>query len=218
MTAFMEFTIPSDAFVLGEILDVNEAKQIELTQFVPIGDVFIPNIWVETDDEEAVRSEVLTSPHIASVERLHGATERVLFQMEWEESVDGLLENLQSHDLAVQRAVSDTKRWKFQLIAAERATFGKFESACEKDGFDLTVTQLSDSIARDSSLYGLTDKQRDSLLLAYNSGYYDSTKSVSIAELSEQVGVSQQALGARLKRGTGSLIENTIGLIGDYDE
>lgn len=72
------------------------------------------------------------------------------------------------------------------------------------------MTRLSNSVARDSALYGLTDKQRNALLEAYEAGYYDVNRTVRLGEISEELEISQQALGALLKRGIGSLTENTI--------
>lgn len=214
MTAFMDFTVPSEAFPLGGVLDADSATRVELARFVPVGEVLVPYFWAETDDDEAVRSEVLASPSVETVAKLDGATGRSLFRVTWAENADGLLDNIRRHDLLVERAVVSDGTWRFKLVAANRETFGEFQAACRADGFDLTVTRLSDSVARDNALYGLTDKQRTALLRAYHAGYYDSKTCVELADVSRGLGISQQALGARLKRGTNALVKNTIAFDG----
>ncbi|MDS0296124.1 helix-turn-helix domain-containing protein [Halogeometricum luteum] len=210
MTALLQFTVQSDEFVLGEALDVDAATYIELTQFVPVGEALIPYFWADTEDDDAVASAVRASEYVESVDKLNGATGRSLFQVRWKPGVDGLLDALETHDLAVQRAICSEGSWRFELIAEDRETFAEFQSTCKEKGLDLTVTRLSDSIARDSALYGLTDKQRNALLEAYEAGYYDVNRTVRLGEISEELEISQQALGALLRRGTGSLIEHTI--------
>ncbi|MDS0300195.1 helix-turn-helix domain-containing protein [Halogeometricum sp. S1BR25-6] len=210
MTAFLDFTIQSNEFTLGEILDVEAATQVELTQLVPVGESLAPYFWADTDDDDAVASEVLASPHVETVSKLDGATGRSLFHVRWKTHVDELFDTLQAHDLAVLRGVGSEGCWKFRLVAENRATFSEFQSACQEKGIRLTVNRLSNSAADNNPIYGVTAKQREALLHAYKSGYYDVNKPVQLGKLSNGLNISQQAFGSRLKRGTGNLIRNTI--------
>lgn len=209
MTAVLDFAIPSDAFAVGTALDVNSATQVELARFVPIGESFLPYFWAETDDADAVRSEVRASPHAESVEKLDGSTGRPLFRVSWTDD-DGFFDTLCRRNLVVQRVTGFDGTWRFKLASDGRETFSEFQLACREDGYPLDITRLSDSTARDSALYGLTDKQRVALLHAFEHGYYDTKRNVTLKEICEGLGISQQALGARLKRGTGALIRSTL--------
>lgn len=181
MTTFLDCTIPSDAFPLGETLEVDAATRVELVQLVPLGETTVPYVWVETDDEEAVAVAVRASPHVATVDTVGASAGRSLFRVTWDGSSNGLLDRLRCHDLDVLRAVCAGGRWEFKLVVDDRTTFAALQSACRDAGLPLTVTRLSNSTARDSALYGLTDKQREALLHAYESGYFDSGTSVGLA-------------------------------------
>ncbi|ELZ30954.1 bacterio-opsin activator HTH domain-containing protein [Halogeometricum pallidum JCM 14848] len=212
MTALLDFGISSDEFVLGRLLDVDAVHRIEFTPFVPVGDGFIPYIWVTTDDHEVFESTVLDSPCVAAFQKLDGARGPTLYRIEWTERLDGLLDILQAHDLAVLQAKTTGSEWRFTLLAESRDVFETFQTHCHRGGFPITVKRLSNSDDRDGLLYGLTEKQRDALLLVFEAGYYTDGENVTLAELSERLDISQQALSARIRRGTSTLISNTIAL------
>jgi predicted DNA binding protein len=65
----------------------------------------------------------------------------------------------------------------------------------------------------------LTDAQHEALVLAYERGYFDSPRGVTLAELGAELGVSQQAVGARLRRGIRRTLARTLtALEGDASE
>lgn len=210
MTAFLDFAVPSDAFALGRALAVDEAVRIDLAQLVPIGGTLVPYVWAETTDDEAFVRAVRSSPHVDTAERLAGSVGPSLFHVTWATRPDGLLDNLRRHELVVQRATAAAGKWRFKLIAEDRSAFGAFQSACREDGVRLDIDRVSTSADRDVGLYGLTAKQRDALLHVYDSGYYDSETRVGLSEVSRGLDINQQALSARLKRGTRALVANTI--------
>ncbi|ELZ30465.1 bacterio-opsin activator HTH domain-containing protein [Halogeometricum pallidum JCM 14848] len=212
MTAFLDFTVPREAFVLGRVLDVDHVGYVELTQFVPTGESLVPFFWAETDDAEAFEAAVTESPQVDELIGLNGVTGQTLYRVEWTSGVDGLLDALQAHDVAVLHASTDGGDWTFRTVAADRETFTRFQTACREKDLPIDVRRLSNSKNRERALYGLTDKQREALLLAYQAGYFEPGTDVRLGDISGELEISQQALGGRLKRGTRALISNTIAL------
>lgn len=58
--------------------------------------------------------------------------------------------------------------------------------------------------------YGLTDAQRTALQRAYELGYFDSPRTVTLDVIGDDLGISRQAVANRLRRGHNRLIEATI--------
>lgn len=210
MTAFLDFTVPREAFVLGRVLDVDHVGYVELTQFVPVGESLVPFFWAETDDSEAFEAAVTDSPRVAELTGLDSVTGQTLYRVVWESGVDGLLDALQAHDIAVLHASTGDGDWSFRTAAADREAFTRFQAACRGKDLPIEVRRLSNDTNCEQALYGLTEKQRDALLLAYRAGYFDPGTDVQLRDISERLEISQQALGGRLKRGTRALICNTI--------
>lgn len=56
----------------------------------------------------------------------------------------------------------------------------------------------------------MTAAQQEALLLAFESGFYDSPRTTTLAEIGDELEISQQAVSSRLRRGTRRLIANTL--------
>jgi predicted DNA binding protein len=56
----------------------------------------------------------------------------------------------------------------------------------------------------------LTDTQQEALVLAYERGYFESPREVTLEALGEELGISQQAVGSRLRGGIKNVLGNTL--------
>lgn len=63
----------------------------------------------------------------------------------------------------------------------------------------------------------LTETQRETLVAALRSGYYEVPRETALSELAEEFGISSQALSNRFRRAHKSLAENAV-LITPPDE
>jgi len=52
----------------------------------------------------------------------------------------------------------------------------------------------------------LTDPQREALVLAYERGYFNSPREVTMEELGAELGITQQAVASRLRRGIDQIL------------
>ncbi len=59
----------------------------------------------------------------------------------------------------------------------------------------------------------LTDTQQEALILAYERGYFESPRKITMAELGEELGISQQAVASRLRRGIKHVLGRTLSTI-----
>lgn len=57
---------------------------------------------------------------------------------------------------------------------------------------------------------GLTSAQRDTLIAAYEGGYYDDPRRTGVRGLAAEFGVSPQAVAGRLRRAHRNLVENVV--------
>ena len=56
----------------------------------------------------------------------------------------------------------------------------------------------------------LTDKQQATLIIAYNRGYFNSPRDITLEELGEELGITPQAVSSRLRRGMSQILGNTL--------
>lgn len=113
---------------------------------------------------------------------------------------------------AIFPSVERTERgWTVEAYVPTRAVLQQFRTNCESDGagFELLRVAETEELG-DTKQFGLTDLQAETLLAALDRGYYSVPREANLEELAEPLGVSHQALSERLRRGVGSLIEQTV--------
>lgn len=101
--------------------------------------------------------------------------------------------------------------WLVQLLLPDREALHSIWEFARGEDF---VFELLDVYEEGDSSYenriNLTTCQRDTLALAYERGYFEEPRRASLAELAEELGVSQSAVSGRLRRGIDRLVGATL--------
>lgn len=111
----------------------------------------------------------------------------------------------------MREATSDTTGWTLRLQFHNREAISELWEFCEEKGISFELQRMfrhqpwnmSDSTA-------LTDPQFDALLTAYENGYFEEPREISLEGLAEALDISPTAVGGRIRRGTAALIEATL--------
>jgi predicted DNA binding protein len=89
---------------------------------------------------------------------------------------------------------------------ADRETFDEFRTFWQRNG-DFTLRRLRrDSDSRPPE-DGLTDRQREALVTAYEMGYFDVPRGASLDEIAAALDISASSLSERLRRAQTHLVE-----------
>lgn len=211
MTVIAHFTLPSDTFELGQVLSY-EGVQVEITQFVSLGEAVLPYFWVNRiDDMDGFEQAVRADERVASFTPLNGKVGKALYQLEWTDQIDGLMEVLSNSDIIVENAFGTAEKWEFHIRGHDRDALSTFQKACAEHGLPIDITRVHDNPdeSDESSLY-LTEKQHKAVALAFGHGYFAVPREISLSELAEKVGISRQAYSRRLQRGLSHILENSL--------
>jgi hypothetical protein len=210
-----EFTLAADDFPLGRIFESYPEATLELDRVVPSSDTVLPYFWVALGDPatdlEAVRAIFEALPELRGAVLMEDLGERGLFRAEWHPEHMGIMTAIATTQVTVIAASGSNDGWTFELRAEDPGQFGAFQESCEKLGVDVRLQRLSrltESGSGDD--YGLTAEQLEALVLAYEEGYYDDPSATDQESLAAALGITRQALSARLRRGYRNLIRNTI--------
>ena len=197
-------TIASDGFALGRALS-DARHRIELARSVPLGDEFAPHFWIDAlGASEAFEQRIEADPRVERLVRFGGTVDRFLYRIEWSAAMSNgdreFLAALRDHDVLVERAITTTTdEWLFRFRTADRETLSAFHDACSDAGVPIEVRRIAGNPTVDES-FGLTDKQREALVLAFDEGYFEVPRGSSLTELADHVGISRQAYTRRLQR------------------
>lgn len=218
MTSIAEFTMAAPSFPLGRVFEDRPRVTLELDRVVPSGDTVMPYFWVHDPDGdlEGVLAVFEALPELRSAILMEDLGERGLFRAEWDPEYLGIMRAIAETGVTVVSATGSAEGWAFELRAIDGDQFSRFQQYCDELEIDVSLARLSRLTEdEDGSEYDLTPEQREALVLAYREGYFDEPRGTDQEALASQLGISRQALSARLRRGYRNIVER--GLVREHD-
>jgi predicted DNA binding protein len=101
--------------------------------------------------------------------------------------------------------------WTGRYQFPDREALAALCEFCRDNDVSFEVTQLYRADApSDWGDAGLTDRQREALLAAFEAGYFDDPRSATLEDVAGTLGISATAAGRRLRRGTAGLVEAVL--------
>ena len=205
-----ELTVPSDAFVLGQVLQDGGDVHIDLTQFVPTGQSLVPYFWAETADEAAFEESVRADDRVASLTKLDGGRERHLYSIEWATDINGFIAALETHDFIVEKATGTPKTWSFRLRGPDHGNLSSFQQTLADRDIPIEVQRVWNPSDPQADAYGVSAKQGAALKLAFSEGYFDVPRETNLTDLAAHLDITRQSFSRRISRGLYNLLEHTI--------
>ncbi|WP_171908131.1 helix-turn-helix domain-containing protein [Natrialba sp. SSL1] len=91
-----------------------------------------------------------------------------------------------------------------------RETLLEYRERCLEKGVGFQVRRMYHEHEAETKQYGLTEHQREALHVALDRGYFDVPRAATLSDVADELGISDQALSARLRRGQANLLWHTI--------
>jgi predicted DNA binding protein len=102
--------------------------------------------------------------------------------------------------------------WAARLVLPDRSSLSTVWEYAAEHGIDLDIVEIygNDDVTGERS-YGLTDEQRETLLFAYERGYFAEPREIDLGGVADEMGLSSTAASGRMRRGMRNLIAATFG-------
>lgn len=108
-------------------------------------------------------------------------------------------------------AMSDETGWTVHLQFPDQEALSNLWKYCEDKGFSFDLQRMFRHQPWTSPTEtALTDAQREALTTAYEEGYFEEPRAISLAELADILDISPTAVGGRIRRGTAELVGTTL--------
>lgn len=217
MTTIVRASLPAAQFALQETLERAPTAEFEIVRVAANGsDDVLPLLWATAEDQEEFGSLPDVVAEDSSVKSAEVVTEfdnEYLLQLEWKTRVSVVVHILMEEAATILDARSKGDEWHFRILFPEHDSVSTMYRFCKEYDVYLDfkqITQLSDSFRRGQ--FGLTENQYQTIVGAYQEGYYDVPRRANLEELADRFDVSHQALSERLRRGHENLIANAMHL------
>ena len=210
MSIIAEFTAPSDSLVLGQCIENQSGAEIEIERIVPMRQRTFPYIFVWNHTDYDLFEETANGlPGIISVSIVEKFDDGRLYKLIWEEQEHQLISNVVHNDGVLLFARGDSDRWKFEFRFPKRENVSQFFKEVSADSIDLELTSLFEEVdfesTKDESL--LTTKQEHALKTAFERGYFNTPRDVSLGDVAAELNISSSACSVLLRRGHKQLLK-----------
>jgi predicted DNA binding protein len=210
MATVVEFTVEAEVFPLGSVFsELEEGVSVELGRVVPRddGSAVVPYFWVRGVDVDEIIPHFAEHPGVRDIEAVDEFETQYFLRCEWVPEYAGIIAGLTETEVTLLIGEGTEDEWRFEVRGDSRDAVADFQRYANEHGISITVTAIH-SLTPQETNGPLTDAQRDALLTALDCGYYDSPREATMSDVADALGVSQQAVSSRLRRGTRHLIEN----------
>jgi predicted DNA binding protein len=210
MATVAEFTSPADAFPLGSVFETLPAVTVELERLVPREALVIPYFWVRGAAAADIEAAFGDDAGVENVRLVDSVEDEYLMRAAWDREHVGVLSGLTATDLAILSGVGTAEGWHFEVRGEDRDQISDFRAYCQREDIDIDITTVHALTPVQNTGYGLTDAQREALVLAFEMGYFDSPRTTDLADIAAELGITQQSLSSRLRRGHRRLVAATL--------
>lgn len=209
MSIVADFLIPPEAVPSGETLTEFPGATIQLERIVPTEERALPFFWVFDADPEAVLEHLRTEGEIAAVDMLAETDDGALFKAEWEAEAE-VIEGIRALRATILEATGTTGGWLFQVRAEDRERLATFQRIFTDQGIPVEVRRIYNFAELVETGRSVTPEQRETLVAAYERGYFDQPRGITQEELGAEFDISGRAVSNRLRRGTRNLVASTL--------
>lgn len=209
MVVILKVRVPADAFALGRVLSIPEGITVELETLVDRGERSRPYLWVIASDVDAALAVgERASAGVTAVEVLE---DRALVALDWDANQGDLFNGIRRCEGQILTVTGDHEGWEFNVRFSAHADLSAFKRHCENNGIEFTVLKIyTATVPRADATFGMTDRQRETVMYAVRAGYYDVPRQCRTSDLADHFGISSQAVMERLRRGITNLVSATL--------
>ena len=210
MSTIAEFSIPPDALPGGDLLAEMPNTVVELERIIPTEENALPFFWVWSDDVSTFMDSARNDDEIEDITVLDEVEYGALVRATWTPEAD-LIHAIKALQATILEARATAEEWTFRIRAERQEGIATFRDVFSAHDIPVTLNRLYDlSELVDDDRNVVTDEQRETLLAAYEKGYYERPREVDQQELGRQFDITSRAVSDRLRRGTASLVEEVL--------
>jgi predicted DNA binding protein len=220
MAVIAEFQVPVEDFLLSAALRAAPEMHVEVRRVVADGaEEVTPYFWAWGGDFDAFEAALADDETVRDVSTMEASeeTERV-YRARWEYGAhgEGVVYAVSRVGATILHATAAGGAWELRILFPDDDALSSFHEFCNDHGLSLDVAQLfHPHDPADLGEYDLTPEQREVLVTAYEMGYFSVPREATLRDVADELGISENAASARLRRGHDNLLGSTIAGGGD---
>ncbi|HZD42474.1 MAG TPA: helix-turn-helix domain-containing protein, partial [Methanomicrobiales archaeon] len=167
---------------------------------VPMQENIIPLFWVDSESEPEVEETLREDPLVEELVVLTRTPDRILYSVNWSPEIDALVRAVVDLGVDILTGEGTANFWEFRLQFQNREQLSRFRRTCQDDDIPIELLRVYNPVMPPEE-GPLTAEQKDALATAFENGYWSVPREVTQTELADLVGVSDNSMSQRLRRG-----------------
>ncbi|MWG36792.1 helix-turn-helix domain-containing protein [Halomarina oriensis] len=205
-----ELRLRAAAFALAQTFDRRPTLNVRVEQVAASRPTRpFTSVWLSDTDVDAALDALADDPSVgveAVVTRRQGSA---LCELAFPRRVSVVVDVVTSRAGTVLSATATGGAWSLRIRYPTREALSETVTALDRFGVDPTLSRVG---CRSGSPVGdLTEKQRQTVATAFERGYFEIPRKVSLTELAADLDVTHQALSERLRRAEQALLRAEFG-------
>ncbi|WP_266077046.1 helix-turn-helix domain-containing protein [Haladaptatus caseinilyticus] len=211
MSTIAEVEIPAQEFALRKTLEQVPDAEFDVVRVAAHDSKHVlPYIWATADDFDALNDALENDPSVDELRILEDLGDERLYRMNWVDQIRVVIHILIEEEATILNLRGKENRWRLRILFPTRDALSATYEFCEESGLSLDVRNIYEMSETRHGLFGLTEEQHETLLMALEAGYYDVPRDATADDLSDNLNISHQAISERLRRGHRSLVKNAL--------
>ncbi|WP_256545454.1 helix-turn-helix domain-containing protein [Halobellus inordinatus] len=105
---------------------------------------------------------------------------------------------------------NEGQAWIFTIWVPERTNLTHLWNYAQQHDIDIDLLRVNEYDSLGTKDAGLTDSQREALLVALETGYFEEPRNATLSEVAADLDISQPAASGLLRRGTKRLVVSSL--------
>lgn len=212
MSTIAAVELDTEEFALGHSLPSLTNGKLEVVRVAATNETtVVPYVRVTGENLDEFDEALDADPSVKSWRLVDDLGDERLYRMEWIEDILLIVHLLLEEEGVVLEMHGHPDEWRLRILLPDRNSLTETAQFCEDRDITFVIKhiyELNGSVGRGQ--YGLSKDQYEVLTTALERGYFDVPRNVTMGDLASQLGISQQAVSERLRRGHKNLLESTL--------
>jgi predicted DNA binding protein len=207
MTSIADIEIPADGTGTGELFESVPSLTCEMERVIASSG---HGLWLSGPSQSEVEDALDEAGAIGNYSQISSDEDRWLYDIEFEPDTVDPFEIVLEEGGTVLSASASNGTWLLSVRVVDRKSVSSLYDRLDDNDVTPTIVRLFDLAEESHSQCGLTARQYETLVAAIDHGYFEIPREVSMQELSEELGISHQALSERLRRAYRALVTSEL--------
>ncbi len=136
--------------------------------------------------------------------------EKAIYSFEYTDEAKVLSPVISAANGVILDMENDGSDWILTVWIPERTDLSHLWNYARRNDIDIELLRVNEYASLGNTDAGLTDNQRDALLVALESGYFEEPRNATLSEVAADLDISQPAASGLLRRGLKRLVVSSL--------